>query len=94
MQKRALRGYSGRELYFMPVLWHQNIEARPGKAHCPKCHTNFFIDDRVECVFGETADLKLPLAGTICPVCGLIQGEESDQCIYCNAKLNSFGSSC
>ena len=71
-----------------PFCGYQNIEAKPGKTHCPKCHTSFFIDDRVECVFGDTAALKLPLAGTICPVCGLIQGEESEHCVYCNAKLN------
>ena len=77
-----------------PFCGYEEIEAKPGKAHCPKCHTSFYIDDRVECLFGDTADLKLPLSGTICPVCGLIQGEESEHCVYCDAKLNSVGSYC
>ena len=77
-----------------PFCGYENIEAKPDKAHCPKCHTSFYIDDRVKCVFGDTNALKLPLAGTICPVCGLIQGEESEHCVYCNAELNSVGNYC
>ncbi len=77
-----------------PFCAYKEIQAKPGKTCCPKCNTNFYIDDRVECVFGDTTALKLPLSGTICPVCGLIQGEESEHCVYCNAKLNSVGSYC
>ena len=77
-----------------PFCGSSGIEAKPGKAHCPKCYTSFYIDDRVECIFGDPTALKLPLSGTICPACGLIQGEESDHCVYCNSELNSIGSSC
>jgi len=59
-----------------------------------KMQYQFYIDDRVEWVFGDPAVLKLPMSGTICPVCGLIQGEESEHCVYCYAKLNSVGSYC
>jgi hypothetical protein len=42
----------------------------------------------------EAHDFTPWLSGTICPVCGLIQGEESEHCVYCDAKLNSIGSYC
>ena len=72
-----------------PFCGSLGIPAKPGKTYCHKCLSSFFIDDRVECIFADPKDLRLPLAGTICPVCGLIQGEESEHCVYCNAKLNS-----
>ena len=75
-----------------PFCGCPDIPAEPGKAFCHKCFTHFFIDDRVECIFADTNDLKLPLSGTVCPVCGLIQGEESEECVYCHARLNPIGS--
>ena len=72
-----------------PFCGHPGIEAKPGKASCNECHASFYIDDRVECVFADTKDLRLPLTGTVCPMCGLIQGEDSEHCVYCNTKLNS-----
>ena len=77
-----------------PFCGCPGIEAKPGKTSCYKCHTSFLIDDRVECVFADPKNLRLPLKGTVCPVCGLIQGEDSDHCVYCNTKLNSRGSYC
>ena len=77
-----------------PFCGFLGIEAKPGKTHCPKCNTGFYFDDRAECIFGDTANLKLTLSGTICPVCGLIQGEGADRCVYCDAKLNSILNCC
>jgi hypothetical protein len=73
-----------------PFCGSPEIPAKPGKTFCHKCDSNFLIDDRVECIFADPKDLRLPLSGTVCPVCGLIQGEESDHCVYCNASLNSI----
>ena len=72
-----------------PFCGHPGIDAKPGKAFCHECHASFYIDDRVECIFADPKDLRLPLAGTVCPMCGLIQGEDSDHCVYCNTRLNS-----
>ena len=65
------------------------IEAKPGKTSCYECHAIFYIDDRVEFVFADPKDLTLPLKGTVCPICGLIQGETSEHCVYCNTELNN-----
>ena len=46
------------------------------------------------CVFADPKDLRLPLTGIVCPICGLIQGEDSDHCVYCNTKLNSSANYC
>ena len=77
-----------------PFCGYPGIEAKPGKTSCHECHASFFIDDRVECVFADPKDLRLPLKGAVCPVCGLIQGEDSEHCVYCNTKFNSRGNYC
>ena len=65
-----------------------------GKTSCHECHASFYIDDRVECIFADPKDLRLPLKGTVCPMCGLIQGEDSEHCVYCNTGLSSRGNYC
>ena len=77
-----------------PFCGHPGIEAKPGKASCNECHATFYIDDRVECLFADPKDLRLPLKGTVCPICGLIQGEDSEHCVYCDTKLNSTNNYC
>jgi len=67
-----------------PFCGCPGIEAKPGKTFCHKCNYYFSIDDRVECVFADPKNLKLPLTGTVCPICGLVQGEDSEYCVYCN----------
>ena len=32
--------------------------------------------------------------GSACTVCGLIQGEDSEYCVYCNTELNSTKNYC
>ena len=41
---------------------------------CPECHAKFEYDDRMECIFVDTDDLRLPVHGTVCPQCGLGRG--------------------
>ena len=77
-----------------PFCGQPGIEAKPGRTFCQECNYHFYIDDRVECVFADPKDLRLPLTGTVCPICGLIQGEDSDHCVYCNTELNSNNNYC
>ena len=56
------------------------LEPKIGKMKCPECHANFEYDDRMECVFVDTSDLRLPVYGTVCPQCGLVQGEGVQRC--------------
>jgi hypothetical protein len=82
------------EYILCPFCGCPGIEAKPGKTFCHKCNYHFYIDDRVECVFADPENLRLPLKGAVCPVCGLIQGEDSEHCVYCNTNLNSNNNYC
>jgi NMD protein affecting ribosome stability and mRNA decay len=64
------------------------LEPKSGKQKCPECGANLEIDDRLECIFADTNDLRLPVNGTICTECGLVQGEGITQCFNCGAKLS------
>lgn len=54
---------------------------------CPECHAKFRYDDRVESVFVDTDDLRLPVQGTVCPQCGLLQNEIVHRCLNCGQRL-------
>jgi len=54
---------------------------------CPECHANFEYDDRMESVFVDTKDLRLPVHGTVCPQCGLVQNEYVKKCLYGGQRL-------
>ena len=64
------------------------LEPKIGKMKCPECHAKFEYDDRIECVFVDTSDLRLPVHGTVCSMCGLVQGEENQRCVYCDNDLS------
>ena len=53
-------------------------DSNPGEKICPKCQAEFEFDDRGECVFANPDNLRLPINGTVCRVCGLVQGEGRD----------------
>ena len=63
------------------------IETKIGKVKCPECHTRFEIDDRMECVFVDNSDLRLPIHGTVCPQCGLLQHEDVQRCLFWGQRL-------
>jgi len=63
----------GVEYLVCPFCESQCVEPKPGITRCPKCEASFEIDDRGECVFGDTGNIRLPAVGTICASCGLIQ---------------------
>ncbi len=64
------------------------LEPKSGKQRCPECGTNLEIDDRLECIFVDTNDLRLPINGTVSTKCGLVQGDEVRRCGYCGARLS------
>jgi hypothetical protein len=71
-----------------PFCLHPISDFNPGEKTCPNCQAEFEIDDRGECVFANPDNLKLPVNGTLCSVCGLVQGEGRDSCGYCGAESN------
>ena len=71
-----------------PFCLNQCIQAEPGETLFPVCYaTTFEIDDRVECVFADTNNIKLPVNGIICGSCGLVQGVNRKSCIYCGMRI-------
>ena len=63
--------------------------AEPGKIKCPECGSLFEIDDRLECVFVDTDNVRLPENGTACLSCGLVQGLETKACLNCGLEINT-----
>lgn len=41
----------------------------------------------MEIVFVDTSDLRLPVYGTVCPQCGLVQGEDVQRCLLCGQGM-------
>lgn len=72
-----------------PFCLDKCIHAKPGKNQCRVCGATFEIDDRAECIFGDTENLKLPVTGNICAFCGLIQAGKNPNCLYCGIKINT-----
>jgi len=72
-----------------PFCLNHIVEAKPGKTTCPECSAEFEVDDRLECIFADTSKLRLPVNGTVCGLCGLVQGNERGNCLYCGAELNT-----
>ena len=72
-----------------PFCENRCIEAESGRTKCPECGSKFEIDDRLECVFVDTQKIKLPVKGTVCPFCGLIQSDDVKTCLYCGIWINS-----
>ncbi len=70
-----------------PFCGHRAIDNDQSKTICPVCSTKFKIDDRSECIFVDVNNPKLPIRGTICNVCGLVQAEASKACVNCGEKL-------
>ena len=77
------------KLLICPFCPNHNLEAKPGKTTCLECSAEFEIDDRLECIFINPNKRRLPMAvnGTVCGVCGLVQGDEVERCGYCGVEL-------
>ncbi len=48
------------------------LEPKLDKMKCPECHVKFEYGNRMESVFADTDDLRLPVLGSICPQCGSV----------------------
>ncbi len=72
-----------------PFCANGTIPAEPGKTACMMCGAEFELDDQAECVFVNLADPRLPINGTYCRSCGLIQSEHSKECFYCWEPLRT-----
>jgi len=68
---------------------NQCIHGEPGKTQCPICDAVFEIDDRVECVFEDTDNIRLPINGIIFGSCGLVQGANRKICLFWGIGINT-----
>ena len=81
--------FESHEYLTCPFCLKQCIDAEPGKTKCPICDAVFEIDDRVECVFEDTENIRLSVNGIICGSCGLVQGGNRKSCLYCGVGINT-----
>jgi hypothetical protein len=65
------------------------IEPKIGQTKCPECKAKFTYDDRLESVFVDLDDLRLPIKGNVCSNCGLLQDYGGGTCLYCGKELSS-----
>jgi hypothetical protein len=65
------------------------LELKAGKQRCTECGTKIEIDDRLECIFADPNDLRLPIKGNLCSKCGLLQDYGIDYCLNCGHPLSS-----
>ena len=72
-----------------PFCQNHSVDAKPGKTTCPECSAEFEVDDRLECVFADTQKMRLPVNGFVCNACGLVQGDENRNCLYCGVGLST-----
>ena len=72
-----------------PFCLSQSVEAKSGKSNCPVCFAEFEIDDRLECIFVDPINLKLPVNGFVCRSCGFVQGYENRKCAFCGVELGT-----
>jgi hypothetical protein len=63
------------------------VEPKIGKMKCPECKAQFRYNEKAECIFADLDDLRLPVSGTVCSRCGLLQSEENRKCDYCGTRL-------
>jgi hypothetical protein len=72
-----------------PFCWNRYVIAKQGKVHCPMCDSEFEVNDRLECIFVDPDKLKISAEGTVCSLCGLIQDDDVEKCLYCGVRINS-----
>jgi len=78
-----------KERFKCPFCHAQSLDPVAGKNTCPDCHAEFQIDDRLECIFVDIDDPLLPIEGTVCLKCGLLQPEQSRICLLCGDRMNA-----
>lgn len=63
------------------------VEPKIGKMRCSECKAQFAYDDSKEGVFVDLEDLRLPVSGTVCSSCGLLQSGDNKKCAYCGKEI-------
>lgn len=63
------------------------VKPKTGMMKCPECGAAFRYVDHPDCMFADTAQMRLPIDGTLCVRCGLIQDAGNRVCAYCGASL-------
>ncbi len=48
-----------------PFCHNPIADANPGEKTCQNCHAEFEIDARMECIFTNPDNLRLPVNGTV-----------------------------
>ena len=71
-----------------PFCEEGEILVKSGPVLCPNCMASFRIDDREESIFVDLNRPRIPLRGTYCPHCGLVQGHENEHCYFCAGPLD------
>ncbi|MCG6910615.1 MAG: hypothetical protein LJE94_10890 [Deltaproteobacteria bacterium] len=56
---------------------------------CLECRATFTYDEKLQGIFADTSNLRLPIQGTVCTRCGLVQDERAGHCVYCGARMVS-----
>lgn len=64
------------------------VEPGPGRQKCPECHALFVYDEMLQRVFVDTNDVRLPVHGTVCTRCGMVQSENVHRCGHCGGKIS------
>ena len=63
------------------------VEPKPGKLACPECHAALLYDEGKQHIFVDTNDMRLPIHGTVCTRCGMVQSEKMRRCEHCGGKI-------
>jgi RNA polymerase subunit RPABC4/transcription elongation factor Spt4 len=63
------------------------VEPKPGRQKCPECHVGFVYDETLQSVFVDTTDVRLPIHGTVCTRCGMVQSEKVRRCGHCGGEI-------
>ena len=65
------------------------VEPKPGRQKCPECRAVFVYDEGLQNIFVDTSDVRLPVHGTVCTRCGMVQSEKVRRCGHCGVALVS-----
>jgi DNA-directed RNA polymerase subunit RPC12/RpoP len=63
------------------------VEPKIGKMKCYECKAQFEYSEKEDLLFADLDDLRLPVSGTVCSRCGLLQSEENRKCAYCGTRI-------
>jgi hypothetical protein len=72
-----------------PFCETYSLEFKAGKSTCPECHAKYEIDENLESVFVDLQHPRLPVIGTFCKSCGLVQGNNRKFCKKCGYRLDT-----